>query len=394
MHIDKIYFLFVNDKFKDCFMKKTFLSSLIAKFSKHSVVSVRRTGGGSVSLRGYAGTSVSVLPGTKVTVVAVPNENCDFIGWFIADAKSPVSVDVKYTFTVVEDIALVAKFCKCPVVIIRSAGNGSASFKDTAETSNVVIRGAKVSVVANPDENYDFVGWFVGEEKTPLSTDVEYTFAVIKDIALTAMFMRRFNSNGHGYIDLGLPSGLKWATCNVGASAPEEYGDYYAWGENEEKNNYSWNTYKLCKGSDKTLTKYCSISTLSADGTIDNKSILDIEDDVAHIKWGGDWRIPTKEEVDELRRSCAWEWTSQNGVNGYKGTGPNGNSIFLPAAGYRNGAKVNDMGRCGGYWSSSIVIERCRHRCYYVDGLKFDSDYARTIYFNRYEGLCVRPVGK
>lgn len=377
-------------------MKKhgTFLSALIAKFSKHSVVSICCAGNGSVSLKGSANTSVRVLSGTEVTVVAAPNKNCDFIGWFIGDTESPVSVDAEYTFTVAENITLIAKFCKCPVISIRSAGNGSISFKETSESSSMVRWGAEVSVIASPDENSDFAGWYVGEENTLLSTDIEYTFVAVEDIALTAIFMRRFDTNGHDYVDLGLKSGLKWATCNIGASAPEEYGSYYAWGENEEKNNYSWNTYKLCKGSDKTFTKYCTISTLSADGTIDNKTILDIEDDVARIKWGGDWRVPTKEEIDELRRSCAWEWTSQNGVNGYKGTGPNGNSIFLPAAGYRNGAKVDDMGRCGGYWSSSIVTERYRHRCYYVDGLKFDSDYARTIFFNRYEGLSVRPVGK
>ena len=90
--------------------------------------------------------------------------------------------------------------------------------------------------------------------------------------------------NGHEYVDLGLPSGTKWATCNVGASSPEDYGEYYAWGETETKSTYDWRTYKWCKGSNDTMTKYC---TSSSSGTVDNKTVLDPEDDVAHVKWGG-----------------------------------------------------------------------------------------------------------
>ena len=130
----------------------------------------------------------------------------------------------------------------------------------------------------------------------------------------------------HEYVDLGLS--VKWATCNMGASSPEEYGDYYAWGETETKSTYDWNTYKWCKGSENTLTKYCTDSDY---GTVDNKTVLDPEDDVAHVKWGGNWRMPTDAEIEELRENCIWKWTTQNGKNGYKVTSKkNGNSIFLP----------------------------------------------------------------
>ena len=116
--------------------------------------------------------------------------------------------------------------------------------------------------------------------------------------------------NGHEYVDLGLPSGLKWATCNVGASSPEDYGDYYAWGETETKSTYNWSTYKWCNGSSSTLTKYC---TDSSRGTVDDKTTLDLEDDVAHVKWGGDWRMPTRQNYSELIYNCIWEWTTQGG---------------------------------------------------------------------------------
>ena len=155
----------------------------------------------------------------------------------------------------------------------------------------------------------------------------------------------------HKAIDLGLPSGTKWATCNVGANKPEEYGGYYAWGETEEKSNYDWSTYKWCNGDRNSMTKYCTDSDY---GTVDNKTVLDPEDDVAHVKWGGSWRMPTKAEQGELLNKCSWTWTAQNGVNGYKVTGPNGNSIFLPAAGYRDGSDVYMSNDYGFYWLSSL----------------------------------------
>ena len=103
--------------------------------------------------------------------------------------------------------------------------------------------------------------------------------------------------NGHEYVDLGLPSRIKWATCNVGATTPEEYGDYFAWGETEPKDNYDWSTYKWCNESNATMTKYCTDSSY---GTVDNKTVLELEDDAAYVNWGGNWRMPTKAELDEL----------------------------------------------------------------------------------------------
>ena len=188
-------------------------------------------------------------------------------------------------------------------------------------------------------------------------------------------------------IDLGLPSGIKWASCNVGASSPEEFGGYYAWGETEEKKDYSLGTYKWCNGSYDSMTKYCTDSDY---GTVDGKTTLDPEDDVAHVKWGGNWRMPTNEEMGELIDNCTWKWTTFNGVNGYKVTGPNGYSIFLPAAGYRRGTGVNDSGSDGDYWSGSLG----GYYCNVAYGLDFSSDNHGRSYYGRDLGLTVRPVSE
>ncbi|MBQ5896423.1 MAG: hypothetical protein IIW75_07655 [Bacteroidaceae bacterium] len=193
--------------------------------------------------------------------------------------------------------------------------------------------------------------------------------------------------NGHEYVDLGLSSGTKWATCNVGASKPEEYGGYYAWGETEEKDDYTWETYKWCDGDKFSLTKYC---TNSRYGTVDNKTVLDPQDDVAHVKWGGTWRMPTIEEIRELREECTWRSGNHRGVNCYLVTGPNGKSIFLPAAGFRGGKEVNFRGSYGHYWSSSLDSDSWDYAFY----LYFDRNFYNWYFNVRALGLSVRPVSK
>ncbi len=185
-------------------------------------------------------------------------------------------------------------------------------------------------------------------------------------------------------VDLGLS--VKWACCNVGATKPEDYGGYYAWGETEEKSDYDWDTYY-------TTTQYGPDIDY---GTVDNKRVLDPADDVAHVKWGGSWRMPTIDEIEELIIECNWQWTSLNGVNGYRVIGPNGNSIFLPAAGYRNGTELLGRGINGYYWSSSLLDY---YYCSHTYGLYFRGGYfyygSSDWYFDyRYHGLSVRPVSK
>ena len=210
-------------------------------------------------------------------------------------------------------------------------------------------------------------------------------------------------------VDLGLPSGIKWASFNVGASAPEKYGDYYAWGETEpyyssqnpltwkegKTAGYTWNSYKWCMGSETTMTKYCSNSSYGYNGFTDTKAILDPEDDVAHMQLGGKWRMPTFEEWCELRNGCTWTWTTLNGVNGDLITSKtNGNSIFLPAAGYRDDTILHSVGSLGGYWSSSLyTYGRPYDACF----VYFSSDGVLSMdFFNYYRhcGQSVRPVSE
>lgn len=194
--------------------------------------------------------------------------------------------------------------------------------------------------------------------------------------------------NGHEWVDLGLPSGLKWATMNIGANSTEEYGDYYTWGETETKEVYSWGTYKYCNGSSSSLTKYCNNSDY---GTVDNKTILDPKDDVAHMKWGGAWRMPSKAELDELCKKCTWTWTTFGDKDGCKVVGPNGNYIFLPAASYINSSSSSEMTGHGLYWASSYEVGQyacCLTFSLYYGTVRVDA----TGYASRHCGLSVRAV--
>lgn len=193
--------------------------------------------------------------------------------------------------------------------------------------------------------------------------------------------------NGHEWVDLGLS--VKWATCNVGANKPEKYGNYYAWGETTTKNYYDWSTYKWCNGSYSTLTKY---NTDCRDGTVDNKTVLELADDAARANWGGAWRMPTNAEWTELRENCTWTWTDDyNGtnVNGQIVTSKiNGNSIFLPSAGYRDGGGLYSVGSCGDYWSSSLYSGKSGD----AYNLSFSSDLVDWYNGYRYFGRSVRGV--
>ena len=191
-----------------------------------------------------------------------------------------------------------------------------------------------------------------------------------------------------GAVDLGLS--VYWGTCNLGATAPEEYGDYYAWGETETKENYDWLTYKWWNGSYDTITKYNNSSSY---GTVDNKTVLDLEDDVAHVKLGGGWRMPSDAEWEELRTKCSWTWTTQNGTNGYKVTSKtNGNSIFLPIAGNRYLTDLSNVGSIGIYWSSSLYTDSPN----YAWSVTFfpDSDYVFRSSNPRCLRQSVRPVSE
>ena len=187
------------------------------------------------------------------------------------------------------------------------------------------------------------------------------------------------SENSYTWVDLGLS--VKWATYNVGATKPEEYGSYFAWGEVEPKECYNWSTYKWCNGSYNTLTKYNDVSSY---GTVDNKTILDLSDDAAYMNWGGSWRMPTEAEAQELIRECHGFFTTQNGVKGFIFfSKKNDNSIFLPASGWYVDRALYHKGSELQYWTSSADVYMCKSWDFmavsYVRGV-------RTI------GVPIRPV--
>lgn len=193
-------------------------------------------------------------------------------------------------------------------------------------------------------------------------------------------------------VDLGLSSGIRWASCNVGATTPEGYGNYYAWGETESKKDYSWETYKYANVGEfyhYKFTKYCTDASSGDNGFIDNKTVLEPEDDAAQVNWGGVWRMPTDAEWTELREQCTWTYTTLNGVYGYQvASKTNGNSIFLPVAGFRNGTSLYLQGRRG-YYSSSSLLENYSDNVWIVT---FNHEEVYRHSNNRNNGLSVRPV--
>lgn len=211
--------------------------------------------------------------------------------------------------------------------------------------------------------------------------NLENTYLEAEDYEITITNDACPDANHVHAVDLGLS--VKWACCNVGASVPEGYGGYYAWGETEEKSSYTWDTYKYWSDKD-------------GDGNVEEKEITNIGSnisgtsyDVARVKWGGSWRMPTLDEIKELCNKCSWQCTEVNGIKGQKITGPNGNSIFLPAAGYRYGTEVSYRGSDGIFWSGTLseTSSEDAFSLYFLSGRLDWSSYCRRRY-----GFTVRPV--
>lgn len=217
---------------------------------------------------------------------------------------------------------------------------------------------------------------------------VDYKIKDIKDkMNATSDNLPKCPDNKHPHmIDLGLPSGTKWACCNVGANKPDDYGEYYAWGETSTKTEYTWKTYKHCNGKQKNCFDL-------------GASICGTQYDVAHTKWGGNWKMPSSDQMKELITKCKHQWTSVNHIHGYLFTGPNGHSIFMPAAGSKGESTYGDtrlfrLGECGEYWSGMSVRETKRnYEAYY---LKFYREVISGICTDcwRSGGKAVRPVAK
>lgn len=205
----------------------------------------------------------------------------------------------------------------------------------------------------------------------------------------TTVYIKNYQAvSSHEYVDLGLPSGTLWATCNIGSDAPENYGDYFAWGETQTKDIYNWSTYQYCNGSENTLTKYCSLDEYGYNGFTDSLSILQQGDDAAKVNWGENWRMPVEEEWVELIENTTSEWTSQNGIYGMLFTAENGNTLFLPGAGCRYESNLNGAGESCNYWSSLLSI----YNPLRASAAGFGNMYSEVFDARRCIGYSVRPV--
>ena len=270
--------------------------------------SVTPTGSGTVNGTGKYNS------GSSIELNAIANGGYKFLKWSDGVTANP------RTITVTGDQSFTAQF---------------------EETQSSLVGDIVVDGTVNAQDLNALVSAYLANTQVTKTTDIDNDSQLsIADItSLISMVYTAsssYNSNGRQYVDLGLPSGTLWATCNVGASSPEDPGALYAWGEIETKDVYSWETYKWCNGTEykvnnKTLTKYCDRGGY---GLLDGKISLEPEDDVAHVNWGGDWHIPTKAEFQELIDNCTAKWTKiSSDLHVYIFTGPNGKTITLPAAG-------------------------------------------------------------
>lgn len=261
------------------------------------------------------------------------------------------------------------------VIIMSNGGEGEIQKKET-----IVLTGEKILLQTRVDGNYTFKNWTNKGEIISFKNPSE--ISVTKDMEIVANFAN--SKTAIEFIDLGL--NVKWATFNVGAGAPHEFGDYFAWGETNTKieSGYYWDFYKYCSGTYNSIKKYNSVKDY---GLVDNKYYLELDDDVAYKQWKETCRMPTKNEFEELIENCNWTWTTLEGVNGYKIVAKNGNSIFLPVTGYIKGV-LHINSQSGNYFTSSLD-KTVPYEAYV---LKFTSQIREINSMSRCYGNMVRPV--
>ena len=308
---------------------------------------------------------------TKLDYTATLRNKCALVKFDLGE----VSTDAAITLTGLKNTATIG----FDGTVTNGTATGNIVTYGTGSTRYAVVLSNQTEVTNGTisAEGYD------GTFSIPTAA---YTNAFLTDASMTLTA----TSTSHTYVDLGLPSGLLWATCNVGADNPEEYGDYFAWGETTTKSTYDWSTYQYCNGGDgyNTLTKYCNKSEYGYNGFTDNLTTLEPSDDAATANWGSGWRMPTSAEFEELYNNTTVTWTQLGGVNGRLFTAANGNSLFLPAAGYCGGSSLHHAGSYGNYWSSSLGTDYP----YNAWSFSFDSDRFSVVSDYRGYGFTDRPV--
>ena len=333
-------------------------------------------------VEGGLGTYISNITGLE-------HNTTYYVRAYAVNANGVAGYGPEVSFTTLEKLLpTVTTATEVTNITVRSATcGGEVTFNGNV---SVTARGICWSTMPNPtiDDNKRSSGGGVGTYTSNMINLEHNTTYYVRAYATNEVgtaygeevsftTLERTFENGHEYVDLGLS--VKWATCNVGANSPEEYGDYFAWGETSTKETYDY---------DNCPTYGLGYTELQSQGYIDSEGKLTPQYDAATANWGGTWRMPTYDELNELRTKCTWTWTTQNGVNGYNVEGPNGNSIFLPAAGYRDGSSLDFAGSCGYYWSST-PREYYDYRAY---GLGFYSDAHGMSGYDRYNGQSVRSI--
>ena len=347
-------------------------------------VQVTATEGGTVE-----GQNGEYKEGETVVFTAIPAADYYFTKWSDGSTENPRTITISN-----KEVTITAEFVQKPLLTISASDNGTIE----SDVNGRYAPGSTVTVTANPDDGCGFMRWSDGNTDNPQTITIGTV-----DVSLTALFFAPT-------VDLGLESGTLWATCNLGAAKPWEYGNYYAWGETETKDDYSWETYKYCKGSYGTLTKYCNDAEYGNGGFTDAITTLESADDAATTLLGSDYSMPTNAEWEELGSQCYWVWTdnyNNQNVSGYivykakaegdKGTIVNADGtpsvsyslsdvhIFFPAAGFRVNTSLY-ASMHGGYWSASLG-EDSPDYCYFdVSGVNPTYDSNRSF------GRSVRPV--
>ncbi len=323
-----------------------------------------------------------------------------FTGWNTVQGGSGASYTDGQTITVTADMTLYAHWTSngtnptpsptpgpTPGNTVTVTFNANGGTGEMAPQTFTIGTAQALSANTFTKENNWFSGWNTAIDGQGTAYTDSQEIIATENMTLYAQWrLSTGETNGHVWVDLGLPSSTRWATCNVGSDTPEGHGDYYAWGETTTKNTYGWSTYRYCNGN--TLTKYCNNAEYGNDGFADTLTTLEASDDAATANWGSGWRMPTYDEMNELYNSCTHEWTTQNGVNGRKFTGPNGNFIFLPAAGFRCDSGLSHPGSIGHYWTSSLFAGNPNDAWY----LYFRSDGHDVYHSYRGCGQSVRPV--
>lgn len=332
-----------------------------------------------------------------LTLNSFTRENYAFVKWSVMKDGSGTTYSDGQTITVTFNMTLYAQWkCTNPTpgpapidsVTITFDANGGAG-----EMLPLTFMPGETQILpanAFTKENNWYIGWNTAADGSGEAYADSQEITITENVTLYAQWSLGVtaSANGHDYVDLGLPSGTKWATCNVGADSPLAYGDYFAWGDTSPRETYDWSTYIWCNADEDLLTKYCDNPNCGNNGFADYLTVLVASDDAATANWGTEWEMPTYTKMTELKNRCSITWSIQNGVNGCLFIGPNGNSIFLPAAGNRFGSSSGGVETYGSYWTSSVTSG-------FPSGAKklfFDANVCTIDNNDRYCGQPVRPV--